>query len=203
MATVVLDNRIARREHAVRGIAPLENGDHTWLGTYSVATPRVEAGSNCTTPLSPDDVPQPDGLLRVLRECGGQTHLDAKGYLVGSPEIVVEVAASSASLDVQEKLACYRRAGVREYLVWRTEDEAVDWWAREEDEYRPLPVGADGLLRSRTFPGLWLNPQALVAQDGKKVLAVLGEGLASADHETFVADLERRVARGSTGAGGR
>src|SRR6266498_416147 len=94
-----------------------------WLCNYSVATPGANHATNSTTRLGPDDVPQPDGLLRIAPEYGGQARVDAKGYLDGAPELVVEVAASSVSLDVREKLASYRRAGVREYIVWRTEDD--------------------------------------------------------------------------------
>ena len=158
----------------------------TWLGTYAIATPGVRAASNSTVRLGPDDVPQPDGSLRIMPEFGGQARLDAKGYLYGPPELVAEVAASSASLDAREKLASYRRAGVREYLVWRTEDNALDWWTLQEDEYRPLSAGADGIIRSRVFPGLWLDPKAMLARDGTKLLAVLHEGLQSAEHRAFI-----------------
>ncbi len=166
----------------------------TWLGTYSIATPGVKHAINSTARLGPDDVPQPDGLLRIVPECGGQARLDAKGYLQGAPELAVEVAASTASLDTREKLASYRRAGVREYLVWRTEDEAVDWWTLEEDEYRPISAGADGLLRSKVFPGLWLDTAALLAGDGARLMAKLQEGLQSAGHAAFVAELRKRAA---------
>jgi Uma2 family endonuclease len=164
----------------------------TWLGHYCIATPGVKHAINSTTRLGPDDVPQPDGLLRILPERGGQARLDPKGYLLGAPELAVEVAASSASLDVREKLASYRRAGVREYLVWRTEDDVVDWWALEEDEYRPLTAGDDGALRSRVFPGLWLNVDALLAGDGTRLMATLNEGLAGPEHAAFVAALQQR-----------
>ena len=164
-----------------------------WLCNYSVATPGVKHATNSTTRLGPDDVPQPDGLLRIAPEYGGgQARVDAKGYLDGAPELVVEVAASSVSLDVREKLASCRRAGVREYLVWRTEDEAVDWWALEEDEFRLLPAEADGTLRSRVFPGLWLDVRALLAGDGPRVLAKLQEGLQSGEHAAFIAEMQKR-----------
>ena len=163
-----------------------------WLCNYAIATPGVRHAANSTTRLSPDDTPQPDGLLRLVPECGGQARLDAKGYLQGPPELVVEVAASSASYDVREKLASYRRAGVREYLVWRTEDEAVDWWTLEDDEYRPLPSESGGLRRSRLFAGLWLDVPALLAGDGAKLMARLQEGLQSPEHAAFVAALRQR-----------
>lgn len=162
----------------------------TWLGNYAISTPGTKHAANATTRLGPDDVPQPDGLLRLLPECGGQSRLDPKGYLQGAPELVVEVAASSASLDVREKLTSYRRAGVREYLVWRTEDGAVDWWVLEADEYRPLSAD-DGVLRSRAFPGLWLDVRALLARDGSRLLSRLHEGIASLDHAKFVQSLRR------------
>jgi hypothetical protein len=166
-----------------------------WLCFYAVATPGVRHATNSTTRLDSDDVPQPDGLLRIVPECGGQARVDAKGYLQGGPEMVVEVAASSVSLDVREKLAAYRRAGVREYLVWRTEDGAVDWWVLEDDEYRSLPAGPDRVYRSRTFAGLWLNVPALLARDGAKVMATLQQGLGSPEHAAFAADLQK-CARG-------
>jgi Uma2 family endonuclease len=166
----------------------------TWLGTYAIATPGVKAAINTTTRLGPDDVPQPDGLLCIMPERGGQARVDAKGYLRGAPELVMEVAASTTSLDAREKAVSYRRAGVREYLLWRTTDEAVDWWVLEEDEYQPLSAGADGILRSRIFPGLWLDGSALLARDGARVLAKLQEGLQSAEHAAFVAELQKRGA---------
>ena len=153
-----------------------------WLGFYAANTPGVKHAINGTVKLSADDVPQPDGLLRLVPEVGGNTRIDADGYLRGAPELVVEVAASSASIDARKKRDMYRRAGVREYVVWRTRDEAVDWWMLEEDEYRPLPVGTDGVLRSRALPGLWLDPQALIAGEAARVLAVAQQGVASEEH---------------------
>jgi Uma2 family endonuclease len=162
----------------------------TLLGVYAIATPGVRAGDNATVRLGPDDVPQPDGILLNAPECGGRSRVDKKGYLEGAPELVVEVAASSASIDTHEKLISYRRAGVREYLVWRTGDQALDWWMLEEDEYRPLPAESDGVLRSRIFPGLWLDAAALLAGEGARLLAKLQEGLQSKPHADFVARLK-------------
>jgi len=163
-----------------------------WIWTYAVATPGVKSATNTTTRLGPDDVPQPDGLLRIVPQYGGQARPNAKGYLVGAPEFVAEVAASTASLDARDKLAAYRRAGVREYLLWRTADEAVDWWVLEEDEFRRLPADADGIIRSRIFPGLWLDTGALLAGDGGKLMARLQEGLQSTEHSAFVSELQKQ-----------
>lgn len=105
--------------------------------------------------------------------------------------MIVEVAASTASLDAREKLISYRRAGAREYLLWRTADDAVDWWLLQEDEYRPLSPDSDGILRSHIFPGLWLDVAALLCADGvAKLMAKLQEGLHSQEHAAFVARLQ-------------
>jgi len=165
----------------------------TWLGTYAIATPGVKSATNSTARLGPDDVPQPDGLLRILPEYGGQSRLDAKGYLQGAPELVVEVAASTTSLDAREKFISYRRAGVREYLLWRTADDAVDWWLLQEDEYRPLVTDSDGVLRSHVFPGLWLDVSALLSADGARLMAKLEDGLRSPAHADFAAELKGRA----------
>ena len=111
----------------------------TWCGAYAARTNGIRGSSNATIRLGPDDVPQPDISLRLLPEYGGRSQVDPEGYLRGAPELVVEIAASSASIDAREKLRQYRRAGVREYIVWRTEDEALDWWHLVDDDYVPLP----------------------------------------------------------------
>jgi Uma2 family endonuclease len=161
-----------------------------WLSYYVSYTRGVRNAINSTVRLGPDDVLQPDGILRILPEHGGKSRLDAKGYLEGAPELVVEVAASSASIDTREKLGSYRRARVREYLVWRTQDRQVDWWVLDEDEFKEIPV-EEGILRSRVFPGLWLSTEALLAGDGAKVIETVQRGLASPEHGLFIQGLKQ------------
>ena len=81
-----------------------------WLGTYTAYTPGTKAAANSTVRFDAENVPQPDALLMI--ESGGQASIGKDGYIHGAPELVVEVAASSASLDLNDKLAAYRRAGV-------------------------------------------------------------------------------------------
>jgi Uma2 family endonuclease len=150
-----------------------DNLIQAWLGYYAAYRKGVRAAANATLRLGPDDVPQPDAIL--FREPGGAT-LDSKGYLRGSPELIVEIAASSVSKDAREKLVSYRRAGVREYLLWRVRDRAIDWFSLEEDEYRPLPTD-DGVIKSRIFPGLWLHLAAAIAGDRAVVMDTLRGGM--------------------------
>ena len=170
----------------------------TWAGNYHAATPGTEPGDNGTCRLSEEDVPQPDVFLRLLAECGGNTYVDDADYIVGGPELVCEVAASSVAYDLHDKLDAYRAHGVREYLVWRTEDAAVDWFALrgagDDAVYEPLPVGDDGIIRSEVLPGLRLDPAALLRRDLAGVLARLNDGLASDEHAAFAAGLAAKLA---------
>ena len=192
--TVYMPPPVRLTEHAEP-----DNAMQGWLFHYAAYTPGTKAGAGATARLGPDDVPQPDALLRVLPESGGRSRVDAKGYLQGPPELVVEIAASSVSIDAGAKRQSYRRAGVLEYLLWRTQDAAVDWWVLEEDEYRPLVPHAQGVIRSRVFPGLWLNVPALLADEGRRLLATLERGLKDPAHAEFLARL--RAGSGSQFSG--
>ena len=168
----------------------------TWLGNYETATPGVESGDNSTVRLDLDNVPQPDALLMVSPSFGGQALIDDGGQISGAPELVAEVAASSASYDLHDKLNAYRRNGVREYIVWRVLDEAVDWFALRGGEYVRLDPDEGGVYRSEVFPGLWLDSAALVRRDLAAVFGKLQEGLATPEHEGFVAGLARAGQQG-------
>jgi len=141
-----------------------------WLCLYASRHPAVRHATNATLRLGPDDVPQPDAVLFRDPASGGRASIDAKGYLCGAPELVVEIASSSVSRDAREKLVSYRRAGVQEYLLWKVLDGQIEWLQLEEDEYRPLPAEG-GRIESRVFPGLVLAVEAALAGDRAAVLA--------------------------------
>ena len=110
----------------------------------------------------PKTEPQPDVMLRWDADHGGRSSIDGDGYVIGVPELIGEISGRSHSYDLHEKKELYRRIGVQEYLVWQTEDGRIDWWELVHGEYVPLPVDADGFIRSRVFPGLALSPAQLV-----------------------------------------
>jgi hypothetical protein len=163
-----------------------------WLGTYAAHTPGVEFVSNTTAQLDIDNVPQPDSMLRLLPECGGQSRVDDSDYLAGAPELVAEISASSASIDLRDKLNAYRRNGVKEYLTWRTLENQFDWRILMEGEYRSLEPDVKGVFRSKVFAGLWLSVAALLKRDASAVLACLTNGLRSHEHKVFVTELAAR-----------
>jgi Uma2 family endonuclease len=157
-----------------------------WLGVYEAATPGVEGGDNATIRLDLDNDPQPDAYLLIDPTRGGQARINDDDFVELAPELVAEVAASSAGFDLHTKLHVYRRNGVREYLVWRVLEEQVDWFVLRSGEYEPLAASADGVLSSEVFPGLWLDAAALVRGDMPRVLAAAQQGIAGAEHAAFV-----------------
>lgn len=165
-----------------------------WLWMYRVLTPGVSGADNASVRFDGRNMPQPDVLLRVLETHGGRCRVSVDRYLEGGPELVVEIANSTADDDLGEKRDLYRRFGVQEYIVWRVADRAVDWFVLRNGLYWPLEPGADGVVRSAVFPGLWLDPAALIAGDAARVLAVAQQGYGSAEHAAFLNELARRAA---------
>lgn len=164
-----------------------------WLVTYCAFTPGVRAADNATIRLDLDNEPQPDALLRIEPEAGGRSRLSADDYVEGPPELIVEIAASSASYDLHDKMRAYRRNGVQEYLVWRVYEKQLDWFVLSDDAYRPLTPDTSGLLQSQAFPGLRLAVDALLAGDVARVLADLQQGVGTPEHVTFVERLQAGV----------
>jgi hypothetical protein len=161
-----------------------------WLFAYEAATPGVESGGNATVRLDLDNDEQPDALLLIDPAHGGHARLSADDYIEHAPELVGEIFASSVSYDLHTKLHVYRRNGVREYIVWRVLDQRIDWFELVAGEYQPVAPDADGILRSRVFSGLWLDPAALLRGELLRVLAVVQEGIASPEHADFVKKLQ-------------
>jgi Uma2 family endonuclease len=157
-----------------------------WMIVYEASTPGTVVGDNFTVRLDSKNEPQPDAALMVRPEFGGQVKKCGK-YVAGGPELVAEVSGTTAGIDLNRKMNVYRRHAVREYIVWRTQDEELDWFVLRGKEYVRLePDPADGLIKSTVFPGLWLDAAALVKLDVAKVLAALARGVASPEHAECV-----------------
>jgi Uma2 family endonuclease len=157
-----------------------------WLADYEAATPGVEGFDNTTAILGEESEPQPDVFLCVAPECGGQTGETRDEYLRGAPELIVEVASSSESIDLHSKRDDYQRAGVKEYVVIALRQGIVYWFILREGRYHELAAGTDGIFRSEVYPGLWLDSAALLRLDGKRVKEVLQQGVATPEHAAFV-----------------
>jgi Uma2 family endonuclease len=134
-------------------------------------------------------MPQPDAFLIIEPSRGGQATISDDDYVEGAPELVVEVAASSASYDLHDKFEVFVRNRVREYIIWQTKETRIDYFSIENDAYQPHVPDANGCYRSIVFPGLWLDSASLINGDLVKVHNVLKLGLASPEHAAFVAKL--------------
>jgi Uma2 family endonuclease len=160
------------------------------LGLYRRATPGTQVLHGATTILGPESEPQPDLGLRIRPEYGGQTNDTEKKYVAGPPELLIEIAYSTRAPDMHAKKRDYRLAGVREYIVVCVEERELHWFRFPSGRIRP---GADGICRSRIFPGFWIDEVALLARESSRLAEVLNQGLASPAHAAFVEQL--RAAR--------
>jgi Uma2 family endonuclease len=170
-----------------------------WLGVYTAATLGVELGDNATVRLDLENEPQPDALLRLDVAAGGRSRVTDDGYIEGPPELVVEVAASSAAIDRHTKLHAYQRNGVAEYLIWQVLDRRLEWFALQEGVYEALAPDERGVVHSLIFPGLRLAVPALLDGDLAAVLAEQQTAFSTPEHRAFVARLaaRRREAQGA------
>jgi Uma2 family endonuclease len=148
-----------------------------WLANYAAYAPHVDHATNGTVRLNEESMPMPDGFLWDTE--AKNAWLTDDDYLEGAPDLVAETAATSAAYDCHEKLEAYRLAGVREYLISRTLDNELDWFVLEKGSYERLSPDEKGVIRSKYFPGLWLNVPALLAKNRREVLRTLDEGLTS------------------------
>ncbi|MCT7990871.1 Uma2 family endonuclease [Laspinema olomoucense] len=157
-----------------------------WLSAYWTGTPGVDPQIEPTVRLDEENEPQPDALLRLEPAVGGNSWISEDDYIEGSPELIVEIAASSASYDLNDKLNAYQRNGVQEYIVWQIYENKLDWFILEEGRYVSLVPDEQGILRSQVFPGLWLSVAALQGKDGATLNTVLQQGLQTGEHQAFV-----------------
>lgn len=157
-----------------------------WLGLYRMFTLGVKVADNPTLRLDRSNNPQPDGAMYIEPALGGQVFVSQDDYLEGAPELIVEVAASSAAYDLGDKKTAYLRNGVQEYVVWQIYENRLDWFVIEDDKYVSLLPDGDGVTRSRVFPGLWLAVEAMLTEDMAQVGQVAQQGIASAEHQAFV-----------------
>jgi Uma2 family endonuclease len=180
------ERRYAMREdihkaELVQGVvyvpSPVKFDDHSepvslmtgWLRFYAATHTGARVGNDGTVRLSPVDVVQPDVMM--FRSGEGAARIDADRYVEGAPELVVEVAASSAAYDLHTKKESYRKAGVKEYIVWRPLDEMIDWFRlTPEGEYKRVLPDNDGTIESSVFPGLRLNVPRMLRCDPAAIL---------------------------------
>jgi hypothetical protein len=105
------------------------------------------------------------------------------------------IAHSGHAIDLHDKRREYQQYGAREYIVLSLRDRKFHWFDMESD--RPIDADPDGIVRGRTFPGLWMDPAAVLTKNYQRLMEVLQQGLATPEHAEFVKRLA--AARGLEG----
>jgi len=131
----------------------------SWLGYYALQTPGVRVGHDGSLLLADGAEVQPDLVLKIDPSRGGQASRTGN-YLVGCPELVIEVALSSRAIDLGPKLREYERASALDYIVFTLDPDGIHWHVRRDGRLVRVEPDDDDLYRSTAFPGLWLDPIA-------------------------------------------
>lgn len=128
---------------------------------------------NATVKLDAINELQPDLVLR--KKDGGACSVDVNGYFCVSPELVGEISCTSSHRDLHEK-EVYELCGVKEYVIWRTKENQVDWFILQNGRYQKIEA-VDGVITSVTFPGLALIVRALTEGNSSEVIQTLGNAM--------------------------
>ncbi len=164
-----------------------------WLDEFCEATPGTEALARNTQILGPESEPQPDFCLYISPQCGGQVFEDEEEYVHGPPELIVEISASTESIDLHGKKADYEKTGVQEYVVLALRMNKIFWFSRQRGKYKEWPIPSNKIYHSKVFPGLWLNSEAILTNNRQEVLTTLRQDLESSEHAAFVAKLKKKA----------
>ena len=97
-----------------------------WLFAYTALNPDVVMFDNATVYLEGHNEVQPDACL--WQDGAESARLTDEGYILGGPQFVAEVAASSVGYDLHGKKEACRLSGVHEYIVWVVLGAVVDWF---------------------------------------------------------------------------
>jgi Uma2 family endonuclease len=147
-----------------------------WLHAYKIRRAGLRLGIEATIVIGDNEV-QPDACL--FRESAGHARLfeDQHGtqYVEGAPELIVEIAASSASYDLHSKRRVYERGGVSEYIVWQVYERRIDWFRLRDGVHVRVEPDERGVIESEVFHGLRLHVAKMLAGDDAGVVAELDE----------------------------
>ena len=164
-----------------------------WLGHYASATAGCTLLTAGTWLMAGDNAPQPDLAYCIDPRRGGQSREEG-GYAAGAPELIVEISYTTGVRDSGIKKRLYERSGVLEYLIVKPEKRQLEWNELVEGKYREIQPGADGFFRSRVFPGLWLNAEALWNCDYAALSTAVQQGTSTPEHAEFVGKLVGNLA---------
>lgn len=155
------------------------------LGIFYFHTPPVQGAIRGMLRLDDRNRLQPDVYLYIRAENGGRIRTDADGFMINGPELAADIVGPDRH-EPSAKIEPYRRYGVQEFIVWRVMERSIEWHALHGERYEAVQPDANGVLRSREFPGLWITTKPLIEGDMSSAAGILNDGLASAEHASFV-----------------
>ena len=126
----------------------------------------------------------------MLPEYGGQ--FQSQGDItVGTPALILEVSDTGAEVGLGEEFNVYEAVGVQECIVADAEFQKISWFHMYNGKYQLLEPGKDEVYRSKLFPGLWLDVDAVYQYATKRFREVMQAGLQSPEHAEFVEKLQQ------------
>ena len=143
------------------------------LHYYADSRPGVLAFSDGSVLFEDGSRVQPDIAVYWNADRPGTARENEDDYLEGPPELVPEIAGSSVSIDLHGKFRVYERNGVKEYIVWRTRDRAIDFFRLLDGRFVRVEPDNDGVFESAVFPGLRISTQHLLEGDTPGAIAAL------------------------------
>jgi Uma2 family endonuclease len=161
-----------------------------FLAMYRIDKPPVEAAIRPTIILDDLNEPQPDLTIFLSHDFGGTSFINSDGFIEGPPELIGEVVPDHRYYALHEKMDVFARSGVQEYVVWRVMEKQVDVFHLRERQYRHIRPDSDGLVKSKVFPGLWIDVLALQSREARKAFEVVQQGTASPENAAFVERLK-------------
>lgn len=100
-------------------------------------------------------------------------HRIRRNYVEGPADLAVEIVSpDSVNRDRKVKRREYEEGGVQEYWLVDPLEGRAHFLALENGRYRPLPVDADGAVRSRVLPGVWLRPEWLLSEPRPRITEI-------------------------------
>jgi Uma2 family endonuclease len=95
----------------------------------------------------------------VLYVSADNEHLVQRTFVDGPADPVVEIVSpDSASGDYREKYHEYEAGGVAGYWIVNPDNQEVEAHALgASGRYERLPIGEDGIIRSKAMPGFWFR----------------------------------------------
>ncbi|MDB5337973.1 MAG: hypothetical protein JWN70_3592 [Planctomycetaceae bacterium] len=113
-----------------------------------------------------------------LKQCEPVTH----GFQ-GPPNFVLDVFDSDEMTEYESRRTIFERFGVVEYVAVENAEHPILHWNRHDGtRFETAHPDAQGVIKSKALPGLWIPVKALTARDWWLILATIERGVTRRGH---------------------